>query len=327
MSLFRDRPNFRPFVYNPAEIYTARQRKVFWIPEKISLTADIQEYHVSFNEGIKHAITTSLQLFTHYEVGVGDFWAEIVYPRCKPHEVQMMAAMFSAMELAVHAIFYDRLNDELGLSTKEFYMSYQSNSDMVNRMELINHHLRIKNNQELPLAMALFSFIEGVVLYSSFSFLMSFQANGMNKLSNVVTGLKYSVRDENLHAEAGSWLFNTLVTEGKADRQKVYEELVPVLKILVAQEDAIIDEMFSKGGIKHMTADHLKTFVRHRTNKKLEDIQMKPIYEVDEGENPIADWFYDMINAKSMNDFFHNESVEYEETANFTNTTYKVWHD
>jgi len=169
MSLFRDRPNFRPFMYSPAELYTARQRKVFWIPEKISLTADIQEYHVVFNEGIKHAITTSLQLFTHYEVGVGDFWSEVVYPRCKPHEVKMMAAMFSAMELAVHAIFYDRLNDELGLSTKEFYMSYLDNPDMVSRMELINQHLRVKNNQELPLAMALFSFIEGVVLYSSFT--------------------------------------------------------------------------------------------------------------------------------------------------------------
>lgn len=323
MSLFRDRPNFRPFMYSPAESFTAKQRKIFWIPEKISLTADIQEYHVAFSDGMKHAITTCLQLFTHYEVGVGDFWTEVVYPRCKAHEVQMMAAMFGAMELAVHAIFYDRLNDELGLSTKDFYMSYRENSDMVERMELINKYLRVKNNQDLPVAMALFSFVEGVVLYSSFAFLMSFQARGMNKLSNVVTGLKYSVRDENLHAEAGSWLFNTLVDEGKADRKAVAQELIPVLKRMVEQEDSIIDEMFSKGGIKHITADQLKMFVRSRTNKKLEDIKMKPIYKI--GENPIASWFYDMINAKSMNDFFHNESAEYEETANFTNTQYKVW--
>ena len=323
MSLFRDRPNFRPFMYNTAESFTAKQRKVFWIPEKISLTSDIQEYHVAFNDGTKHAITTSLQLFTHYEVGVGDFWVEVIYPRCKPHEVQMMAAMFGAMELAIHAIFYDRLNDELGLSTKEFYMSYQANQHMVERIDLIGKHLKVKNNQELPLAVALFSFVEGVVLYSSFAFLMSFQARGMNKLSNVVTGLKYSVRDENLHAEAGSWLFNTLVDEGKAVREETEAELVPVLKKLVDQEDAIVDEMFSKGGIKHMTADDLKMFVRSRCNKKLEDIGMKPIYKI--GHNPIADWFYDMINAKSMNDFFHNESVEYEENANFTNTEYKVW--
>lgn len=323
MSLFAHRDEYRPYSHSKAEQFTDLQRKNFWDAKKIIIKGDIQEYKTTFNAGTQHAITTCLKLFTHYEVGVGDFWSRVIMKFYKPHELQAMASMFSCMELAVHAVFYDRLNSEMGLSNKEFYLSFLKDPNMTARMEVIKHYLKPKTKKDLILALAVFTAIEGVVLYSSFAFLMSFQSNGMNKLSNVVTGLRYSTRDEFLHAEATSWLFNDTIDELKLDRAEFQLAITTVYNTLVDQEDLIIDEMFSQGGIKHITADNLKTFVRSRANKKLEDMGYKPIYEV--GENPVADWFYDMINAQELTDFFHNESTSYEMTADFSSTIRKDW--
>lgn len=323
MSLFEDRIEFRPYKFPKAELFTDLQRKNFWDAKKIIIKGDIQEYLTEFNVGTKHAVTTCLKLFTHYEVGVGDFWSDVVYKWYKPHELQAMASLFSSMELAVHAIFYDRLNDEMGLSSKEFYLAFLQDPNMSARMEVIKKYLDPKTKEDLVIALAVFTFIEGVVLYSSFAFLMSFQANGMNNLSNVVTGLRYSTRDESLHADATSWMFNETVSELGFSRLKFRSEIVAVAKLLIEQEDQIVDEMFRLGGIRHITADQLKAFVRHRANKKMADMGYKPIFEVN--DTFIESWFYDMINAQELTDFFHNEVTAYEMTADFSSTKRKDW--
>lgn len=323
MSVFEERLQFRPFSYPQAEKFTDWQRKNFWDAKKIVISGDIQDYRTTFSPGMQHAITTSLKLFTHYEVGVGDYWSEVVYKWCRAHEIQGMASMFSAMELAVHAIFYDRLNNELGLSSKEFYTSFLEDDNMSARMNSIKEYMKVDSKEDFARSIAIFSFIEGVVLYSSFAFLMSFQANGMNKLSSVVTGLRYSVKDEAIHADAGSWLFNQVCGDEGFDKQALEPAIVLAARTLVAQEDLIVDEMFREGGIKHISADNLKMFVRSRMNKKMEDIGYKPMFEI--GYNPVAEWFYDMINAQEFTDFFHNESTSYEMTADFSLTKYKVW--
>lgn len=323
MSIFVDRLEFKPFQYPQAETFTDLQRKNFWDAKKIIIKGDIQEYLTTFNEGTKHAITTCLKLFTHYEVGVGDFWNDVVYRWCKPHEIQAMASMFGCMETAVHAIFYDRLNSEMGLSSKEFYLSFLENPTLTARMNLIKEYLKVNTKEELVKALAVFTFIEGVVLYSSFAFLMSFQSNGMNKLSNVITGLRYSTRDEFLHAEATSWLFNTAIVELGLKRGDLWQDIQVAVETLVDQEDIIIDEMFRLGGIKHISAYQLKSFVRHRANKKLEDMGYLGIFNVN--DQFVQEWFYDMINAQELTDFFHNESTSYEMTADFSSVKRKNW--
>ncbi|WP_228927771.1 ribonucleotide-diphosphate reductase subunit beta, partial [Streptomyces sp. DH7] len=100
------------------------------------------------------------------------------------------------------------LNAEMGLSTKEFYLSFLQEPNLKARMDILKKYLKPKTREDLLLSLAVYTAIEGVVLYSSFAFLMSFQSTGMNKLSNVVTGLRYSTRDEFIHAEGTSWLFN-----------------------------------------------------------------------------------------------------------------------
>ena len=70
-------------------------------------------------------------------------------------------------------------------------------------------------------SIAVFSMIEGAILYSSFAFLKHFQAEGKNKLVNVTAGINFSVRDENLHSMAGAWLFKTLLAECELSDEEI----------------------------------------------------------------------------------------------------------
>ena len=60
--------------------------------------------------------------------------------------------------------------------------------------------------------------------------------------------------------------------------------------------------IFEKGQMDGITDVQMKRFIESRINLCLRNLNIKPIFE--STYNPIADWFYDGINAYQMNDFF-----------------------
>lgn len=307
-----ERVNFRPFEYDKAYEFTKAQNNHHWTHSEIEVDSDLTQYHTEFTEAEKHGINTVLKLFTRYELHVGNYWTDVIYHRFPKPEVQMMAQVLGAMEVE-HALFYDKLNEAIGLNTKEFHLSFLDDPAMKARDKFIGEMLNNGINgsdEDLAVALATFTFVEGVILYSSFAFLLSFQQQAHGKLKNVAgTGLAYSVRDEALHADAGSWLFNTFVDEYNIDRAKIQKRVEKIAKESYELEKNIIENIFSKGSIEGITERQLKNFVKSRINKKLKDIKMEPFEKVT--YNPIAKWFYKAINAVEVSDFFNQNSTSY----------------
>lgn len=321
MPLLDKRVNFRPFEYESAYKFTKSQNDHHWTHSQIEVDSDLVQYNTEFSEAEKHGINTVLKLFTTYEVHVANYWLDVVYKNFPVPEIRMMAQTFAAIE-AEHALFYDKLNDVLGLSTKDFYLSFMENKAMKERVDFIDEMLSVSRKKELfytdlATSLAAFSFVEGVLLYSSFAFLMSFQRPPKNKLKNIFTGLSYSVRDEALHADADSWLFNEFLKEyeDKIDKGKLDKNINEIIKSCEKVEDEIIDNIFSKGKIEGITDHQLKNFVRSRLNKKLNDIGYESIYKID--YNPISRWFYKSIGAVEMTDFFDRNPTSYNNNWNF----------
>lgn len=315
MSLFTERLNFRPFEYPQAFEFWRSQINHPWAPDQIEVLADVQGYHVDFTDAEKHGINTVLKLFTTYEMHVEDYWNSVVYKWFPKHEIRMMASAFSAME-SVHAVFYDKLNDALNLSNKSFYMSYLDNTDMKKRMDDVDSYLKVEKKEDLPKSLAAFAFVEGVILYSSFAFLLSFPKR--NKLDSVSNGLAYSCRDEAIHASADCWLFNEVVDEFGVDR----DEMLPFIKDMsdnfMKIEENIINEIFAKGRIQGITDKQLLNFVKSRANKMVKQMKFKNnLYKVD--YNPVADWFYQDINAPEFSDFFFVNPSAYSHNWSFDN--------
>lgn len=312
-----------PKIKTPTESYTnkdypealdfaEKQNSVFWLHNEVKVEKDKQDLLVNVIPSEKHGVISVSKLFTRYELFIGEeYWGEVVAKRYPRPEIVRMANAFSFFELNVHAPFYAKLNEELGIATDEFYTSYVNDPVLADRMRFIEDML---NSDDELLSLAAFSMIEGAVLYSSFAFLKHFQSNGKNKMMNLVRGINFSVRDENLHAMAGAWLFKKVLEESnlsKHAKEVLHLRIKQVARQVYEHECRIVDMIFEKGEIPGINAEDLKAFVRSRINICLSNLGVEPIFTREETENTIDKWFYKGINDFQFNDFFSGMGNQY----------------
>jgi ribonucleotide reductase beta subunit family protein with ferritin-like domain len=288
--------------------FADNQLKVFWLPEEIKVEKDIQDVLTNFTESEKHAVITTLKLFSLYETHAGDeYWGERFKKMFDGAEYHRMASVFSMFELAVHAPFYNKINELLYINTPEFYTSYVDNPILKDR---IDHISEMISDEDDLISLGSFSMVEGVILYSNFAFLKHYQSQGKNKLLNVVRGLNFSVRDENLHAEASAYAFKQKAKNSTPEHLKVVEEKIrESARKIFEHEKKIISMLFEKGKIEGITAHQLENFVQSRINHCLRQLGFEKEYNVT--YDPIASWFYKGINDYKFNDFFAGQGNQY----------------
>lgn len=297
-------------VYEDKQVieFAEQQLKIFWLPEEIKVEKDIQDVLTNFTEAEKHAVIETLRLFSIYETHVGDeWWSGRFKGMFNSADWHRMASVFSMFELAVHAPFYNKINELLYINTPEFYQSYQQDQVLKDRVDHIDQIISEGND---AVALGGFCMVEGVILYSSFAFLKHYQSQGKNKLMNVVRGLNFSVRDEALHSKATAYAFKVKTKNfTKEQLQATQLKIMDIADQLFLHEEAIIAKLFSKGKIEGITALQLENFVKSRINECFKDMGLGKVYEVD--YNPIASWFYKGINDYQFNDFFSGGGNQY----------------
>lgn len=304
--------NERP---EPVE-FADQQLKVFWLPDEIKVEKDVQDVLVNFTEAEKHAVITTLKLFSIYETHAGsEYWGGRFKDMFDSAEFHRMASVFSMFELAVHAPFYNKINQLLHIDTPEFYMSYLDNPVLKDR---VTHIGEIIDHEDDLISLAAFSMVEGVILYSSFAFLKHYQSQGKNKLMNIVRGINFSVRDENMHSQGGAWAFKYKLNKLKQElspeafelhKLAIESQVREVARKIYEHECQIIAMLFEKGEIKGITAHQLENFVQSRVNECLKNLGFGKEYDVK--YNPISDWFYKGINDYTFNDFFSGMGNQY----------------
>lgn len=301
--------------YPEAVDFMNKQQSVFWPHFEVKVAKDKQDILVNMSEAEQHGTIMVLKLFSKYEQIIGDeFWLNFVmkkFPR--PGDIQPMAATFGGVELGTHLFFYKTLNEELGIATDEFYDSYIEDAELKQRIDYLENTLSDADDLR---ALGCFTFGEGAVLYSSFAFLKHFQSQGKNKLLNVVSGINFSARDENLHAEAAAWLFRTLKKElvdaGKIDDEYLVtleKDVYDAANTVYEHEKLIIAKIFEKGKIEGITDTQLQHFAQSRVNLCLRNLGYKNLFKVE--YNPVADWFYRGINGYQAQDFFSSQGNQY----------------
>lgn len=291
--------------YPEAVEFINKQTNIFWFPEEIKVEKDVQDILVNLSESERHGVTTTLKLFTKYELIVGDeYWTKLGAMFKKPACVSRMANWFSAVEQNVHAPFYAKINEALGLATNEFYTEYANDPVLAERIAMLEKYAESDDPADFLAALA---FVEGVVLYSSFAYLKHFQSQGKNKILNIVRGINFSARDEGLHSDASAWLYRTYHEEqGLAPNSFT---AIRMAQIVREHEHAIVDKIFEKGAIDGITDVQMKHFVDSRINVVLRNLGFKNLYEVK--YNPIGDWFYKGMGDFVSNDFFSGQGREY----------------
>ena len=307
--------------------FADKQLKIFWLPDEIKVEKDVQDVLVNFTEAEKHAVITTLKLFSIYETHAGDeYWGGRFKQMFDGAEFHRMASVFAMFELAVHAPFYNKINQLLHIDTPEFYMSYLDSEVL---QERVKHIGEIIDDPDDLISLAAFSMVEGAILYSSFAFLKHYQSQGKNKLMNVVRGINFSVRDENLHSVAGAWAFRYALEKMKGTttdfdlyKKNIEEKIRQVARKIYEHECQIIAMLFEKGKIEGITAHQLENFVQSRINECLKQLGFAKEYDVK--YNPIAEWFYKGINDYTFNDFFSGMGNQYHRNWDQSAFTWKV---
>ena len=298
--------------------FAKQQAEIFWLPDEIEVEKDLHDLKTNFSESEYHGVISTLKLFTIYELSVGnDYWQNYITKLFPRPDIQRMATTFAFMEIGVHAPFYNKINEVLGLDTDEFYNSYKEDAVLANRMAWIGKRTEKKDTvYNILKSVGVFSMIEGAVLYSSFAFLKHFNSAGKNKLININAGINFSAIDETLHSQAGAWLFRTLLQEAEEDGQLstaqlnlLNHELEDTAKVILEHESIIIDKIFEKGAIKGITENQLKHFVESRLDICVEDLGFKGIFKPT--YNPIAKWFYKDLESSTLHDFFSSTGNDY----------------
>lgn len=291
--------------------FTKNQLSIFWLPDEPKVEKDIQDILVNMTESEKHGVLTVLKLFSLYEVQAGqEYWGgrfqEIFSDKI---EYIKMANAFSFFETNVHLPFYNRINELLHLNTDEFYSSYVKDETLKDRMDFINEVIDSKNDLY---SLAVFSMVEGVILYSSLAFLKHFQSKGKNKLLNVVRGANFSVRDENLHSMGGAYAFKEKLKNSNLNDEELanLKNIINEAAIKLYEHECIINaKIFEKGTIDGITEKQLVHFAESRINLCLQQLDLPSLFKVE--YNPVSDWFYDGISGFQYNDFFSGIGASY----------------
>ena len=316
MSLFKERNYYKQFDYEWAFESYGTMQKMHWLPSEVPLHEDIRDWNERLTKEEKNLINQILKFFTQGDVDIAKAYLDKYIPKFKSPEVRMMLSSFATSE-ANHAHAYSLLNDTLGEPALLDFKAFQEYKEMADK-----HTYLFKDKGEgvegLVRDIACFSaFVEGLQLLASFVMLLNFQRYGrMKGMCQIVT---WSIRDETHHVESMIKLFKTLIKENpKIWKDKFKKTIYQTARDMVELEDKFIDLAFEMGGIRGLTSDEVKKYIRYIADRRLLQLSLKPNYGVK--DNPLG-WLDWVLNGVEHANFFENRATEYNKGA----TTGKLW--
>lgn len=307
MSITSQRNYYKPFEYQWAYDFYRLQQSVHWTKDEIKLAEDLQNWSKDLTETEKSVIGGILKGFVQAEVLVGDYWRSVANWFPKP-EIQMMSSTFSYFE-GIHMDSYSMLNEELGLTN---YQAFVQDEPTKNKLEYLMSVPSDKNDiTSIAKSLAIFSaFTEGVLIFSSFAVLLSFQKENLMKgVSQIV---QFSVRDENIHSQGGIRLFNTLCLENPGLKESCKESILKAAELVFNLENQFVDNLFvGFDTIRTLSKHDLKEFIKYRINQKLNELGYEPIYQPNQNSIKNMSWFDSLSSGREFGDFFAVRVSEY----------------
>ena len=316
MSLFKERNYYKPFDYDWAFDAYDTMQKMHWLPSEVPLHEDIRDWNERLSKEEKNLINQILKFFTQGDVDIAKAYLDSYIPKFKSPEVRMMLSSFATSE-ANHAHAYSLLNDTIGESDLVDFKAFQEYKEMANKHTYLFKD-KGKGIEGFLRDIACFSaFGEGLQLFASFVMLLNFQRYGrMKGMCQIVT---WSIRDETHHVESMIKLFKTLIKENpKVWTDKFKKTIYQTARDMVELEDKFIDLAFEMGGIRGLTPDEVKKYIRYIADRRLLQLSLKPNYGVK--DNPLG-WLEWVLNGVEHANFFENRATEY----NKGTTTGKLW--
>ncbi len=310
--IFERRLVYKPFEYPEVLDFVNSINQTFWVHSEVDFTGDIQDFKVNLDEVERHAIQRTLLAIAQVEVDVKSFWGSLYTHLPKP-EFNGLGSTFAECEFR-HSEAYAQLLNVLGLES-EFEKAMQSGI-LLERLAFLKDPSRSQDlesaQQAFGLNLIIFSIlVENVSLFSQFATILSF-THFKGLLKNTSNIIAWTSKDEQLHANAGIYIFNKIVQENPDWLTSKYEAVIyNTARKSIEQEQRILDWIFEKGELDHLSKAELLNFMKKRINASLQQINLEPIFEIDQALLAKMNWFEEEVFANTLDDFFAKRPVEY----------------
>lgn len=307
--IFAKRVNYKPFEYDILP-YTNLINQTYWVDSELDFTADKQDYFVSLSLVEQSAVKNALLAISQIEVAVKSFWGKLYDYLPKP-ELCGLGSTFAECEFR-HSQAYSRLLDVMNAS--EAFETVMEVPEIRDRVNFLSSYLQKKvdatDRRSYALAIIIFAlFIENTSLFSQFAIILSF-TRFKSYLKNTSNVIAWTSKDEQIHASAGIYLFNTIVAENPALFDAAMKETITkAAKKAIEVEESVLDWIFEKGEIETVSKADLLSFMKSRINRSLASIGIAPAF-VTPSEVPLR-WFDEEIGAGTHDDFFAKRPTDY----------------
>jgi ribonucleoside-diphosphate reductase beta chain len=311
MSIFEKRVSFKPFEYPDMLRFKDAIRHSYWLHTEYNVSSDVQDFKANITDSEREVIKKTMLAISQIEISVKTFWAKI-YDRMPKPEVGAVGMTFADSEVR-HADAYAFLLEQLGLN-EEFSKIHEIPA-IIDRVDYLSKHLsgtKSNDNKEYTLSVLLFSvFVEHVSLFSQFLIMMSFNKhkNMFKGISNIVEATS---KEEEIHGLFGIHIVDILKKEHPEWFDQDFEDkIVNACRKAYKAELKMIDWIFETGELEFLSKKTVDNFIKNRFNGSLINLEIEPIFEVDEEEITKTLWFDEEIKVTKDNDFFNKRSTTY----------------
>jgi ribonucleoside-diphosphate reductase beta chain len=151
---------------------------------------------------------------------------------------------------------------------------------------------------------------EGTFFFSGFAMILAL--GRQNKLPGLSDQIRYTLRDETLHIQFGTYLINTIKEQYPSVWTKKFEEeTVEHVKEAVNLEVAYAHSVLPRG-ILGLNADMFVDYMQYIGNRRLEGVGID--FRFDSDHNPFP-WLSEVVDAPAMTNFFERKVKDYQSSG------------
>ena len=293
-----------------------------WSPSEINMSTDVDQWkNGELTDDEKLLVRRCLGFFAGSESLVGNNllltvnrW--IVDAECRQYILRQ------AYEESLHNWTVVTCCDSYGLKVKEVYEAYltvpsiKAKDDFlmeittdVNRPDFSTKTTEGKR-EFLRNLIVYYIVCEGTFFFSGFAMLLAL--GRQNKLPGLSDQIRYTLRDESLHIQFGTYLINTIKKQYPSVWTKKFEqETINHIEEAVQLEIEYAHDVLPHG-ILGLNAEMFIEYMQYIGNRRLEGIGIEPRFE--SLGNPFP-WLSEAVDATAMTNFFERKVKDYQNSG------------
>ncbi len=293
-----------------------------WSPAEINMSDDVDQWKSGIlTDDEKLLVKRCLGFFASTESLVGNNLLLTVNRWVTDAECRQYI-LRQAYEESLHNWTVVTCCDSFGLKIPEVYEAYINIPSIKNKDDFLMDITTDINRQDfstktlegkrelLRNLITYYIVCEGTFFFSGFAMLLAL--GRQNKLPGLSDQIRYTLRDESLHIQFGTYLINTIKKQYPSVWTKKFEtETIEHTKRAVELEVLYAKDVLPRG-ILGLNADMFVDYMYYIGNRRLEGIGID--FRFDSDQNPFP-WLAEVVDIGAMTNFFERKVKDYQNSG------------